>query len=286
MGYAKIPNLEKDQTILMFKECYALEKIHGTSAHIKYKDGNLSFFSGGCVHKNFVSIFDKEALENYAKKRSGDFVIYGEAYGGKINGGSKTYCKDIKFVVFDVKVGDCWLSVPDAYEVSKSMGLDFVMFWRCPTNIDYLNMRRDCNSVQAYKNGMGSDKMSEGVVLRPIVEMTTNSGRRICAKYKRAEFCERKTKQEVTPERMKVLSDANDIAEEWVTMNRLDNILSHIEKKPEISDIRDIIKLMVQDVETEAKDEIVESREARKAISRLAAKLFKEKLTIDLEIGD
>ncbi len=29
MGYMHIDNLYKDQTILMFRECYALEKIHG-----------------------------------------------------------------------------------------------------------------------------------------------------------------------------------------------------------------------------------------------------------------
>ena len=30
MGYMHIDNLYKDQRILQFKECYALEKIHGT----------------------------------------------------------------------------------------------------------------------------------------------------------------------------------------------------------------------------------------------------------------
>ena len=29
MGYKKINNLYKDQTILSFKECYAMEKVHG-----------------------------------------------------------------------------------------------------------------------------------------------------------------------------------------------------------------------------------------------------------------
>jgi hypothetical protein len=34
MGYAHINNLYKDQEILIFKHVWALEKIHGTSAHI------------------------------------------------------------------------------------------------------------------------------------------------------------------------------------------------------------------------------------------------------------
>ena len=47
MGYAHIDNLYKEQTILMFRECYALEKIHGTSAHISWKGKQLWLSSGG-----------------------------------------------------------------------------------------------------------------------------------------------------------------------------------------------------------------------------------------------
>ena len=34
MAYQHIDNLYKNQDILKFKECYALEKIHGTSASV------------------------------------------------------------------------------------------------------------------------------------------------------------------------------------------------------------------------------------------------------------
>ena len=37
MGYADIPNLYSDQTILLLKECYALEKVHGSSSHLSFK---------------------------------------------------------------------------------------------------------------------------------------------------------------------------------------------------------------------------------------------------------
>ena len=47
MGYLHIDNLYKAQDILNFKTCYALEKIHGTSAHLKWDNGELTFFSGG-----------------------------------------------------------------------------------------------------------------------------------------------------------------------------------------------------------------------------------------------
>jgi len=63
MAYLDIDNLYKNQEILKFKECYAMEKIHGTSAHISYKDGFLSFFSGGSNHETFVALFDSETVD-------------------------------------------------------------------------------------------------------------------------------------------------------------------------------------------------------------------------------
>ena len=54
------------------KECYALEKIHGTSANIRFKknkefvEGNnlstILFFSGGTKHGTFVKMFDEKEL--------------------------------------------------------------------------------------------------------------------------------------------------------------------------------------------------------------------------------
>lgn len=40
MGYMHIDNLYKNQDMLIFRECYALEKIHGTSAHVSWKDAD------------------------------------------------------------------------------------------------------------------------------------------------------------------------------------------------------------------------------------------------------
>jgi hypothetical protein len=64
MGYLHINNLYKDQTILIFKECYALEKIHGTSAHLSWncKEKKVKYFSGGESNERFVKVFDNRFL--------------------------------------------------------------------------------------------------------------------------------------------------------------------------------------------------------------------------------
>lgn len=71
MGYQHIENLYKNQTIFLFKECYALEKIHGTSAHIKwsYENQKLTFFSGGEDYYKFVSLFNEQELTEKFIKR-------------------------------------------------------------------------------------------------------------------------------------------------------------------------------------------------------------------------
>jgi len=187
MGYLHIDNLYKNQEILMFKECYALEKIHGTSAHIGYKiqDGKpmLTFFSGGEKHANFVALFDADALKEKLKGVA-SATVYGEAYGGKCQGMSGTYGKELKFIAFDVKIEEFWLAVPQAEEFVKDLGLEFVDYVKVPTEVEALDEQRDRPSVQAVRNGMGDDKKREGVVLRPLIELTKNNGDRLISKHK------------------------------------------------------------------------------------------------------
>jgi len=268
----------------MFKECYALEKIHGTSAHITYKiqDGKpmLSFFSGGVDHVNFVALFDKNTLME--KMKGIDRVeIYGEAYGGKCQGMSATYGKVLKFVVFDVKINDCWLAVPQAEEFAKDLGLEFVAYEKISTDLDEIDKERDRDSVQAVRNGMGEGHQREGVVLRPLIELRKNNDDRIISKHKRDEFKETKTKREVSPEQLKILDDAKAIAEEWVTPMRLAHILDKIEN-PCMEKMREIIAAMCEDVQREAEGEIVWDRAVSKAVGKATAlatkKYFQDKL--------
>lgn len=184
MGYLHILNLYADQTILKFKECYALEKIHGTSANINYSNGTVNLFSGGEKYEKFAALFNKEALKEKIESLGIEKIhIHGEAYGGKQQGMSATYGQDLKFIVFDVKIGDSWLDVPDAEKIALSLGLQFVHYEKVDTELETLNAQRDKDSVQAIRNGMGEGKHTEGIVLRPITEMNLKNGSRVIAKH-------------------------------------------------------------------------------------------------------
>ena len=294
MGYMHIENLYKNQEILLFKECYAMEKIHGTSAHIKfgtreiyednatyigYTNPSLTFYSGGENHGLFVSLFDKKFLiEKFKEIGLDEITIYGEAYGGKQQGMRKTYGDKLKFIVFDVKVYDRFLSVPKAEEIAKQLGLEFVSYVKCSTDVSTLDLEKLKSSIQAKRNGILEDKLREGIVLRPLMEVNRVDGKRIIAKHKNDEFRETTSKRKVVdPKRLQILTEAKEIAKEWVTEMRLSHILD-VFPEADITKTGYIIKAMVEDIKREAEKEVIWNKDVEKAISRTCGIMFKNRI--------
>lgn len=288
MSYLHIENLYKKTDVLLFKECFCLEKLHGTSAHINWNNETqqLTFFSGGAKHESFIALFDQEKLKNkfVEKLIPHKVTIYGEAYGGKLQGMSATYGKELKFCAFDVKIGDYWLNVPRAEAFVKEFDLEFVHYVKIPTTLEAIDAERDADSVQAIRNGMSEGRKREGVILRPLIEFSHQGGGRIICKHKRDDFKETKTPREVNPEELKVLEEANAIADEWVTFNRLEHILDKIPGHS-IEHMRDIILAMIEDVLREGEGEISLKDEAqvKRAIGKKTAKMFKERMNEKLK---
>lgn len=280
MGYMKVPNLYKDQTILLFKECYALEKVHGTSARVRWNAG-LTFSSGGSSHTLFRSIFDEETLAAAFHESFGatEVVVFGEAYGGKQQRMKATYGPELCFIAFEVQIDGFWLAVPQAHDVVTKLGLEFVPYNKVSTDLACLDAERDRPSQVAQRRGMGDDKKSEGVVLRPLVELTGNNGCRVISKHKNDDFRETATPRVVDdPEKLAQLSAANDIAIEWVTAMRLEHVLDKLEGTLGVERTGEVVKAMTNDVIVEAGDEIIDSKAARKAIGKRASQAFLQHL--------
>lgn len=293
MGYMHIDNLYKDQNVLAFKKCYALEKIHGTSAHIKYSNGELSFYSGGAAHANFVKLFDAgELAKKFGEKftPSETVTIFGEAYGGGQQKMSKTYGPNLRFIAFDVQIGDetgsSWLSVPKAADFVLNYGIEFVDFALIDTDLASIDAERDKPSTQARRNGIEEDKIREGVVLRPPFEVTLNNGKRVLSKHKGEAFSERGTPNlaDLDPTKRVILEQAEAIAFEWVTPTRLEHVIDQIVAargggvKLELQDIPIVISTMWDDIERESAGEVVSLKPAKKAISGRTVMTFKRYL--------
>ena len=281
MGYMHINNTYKDQKIMLFKECYALEKVDGTSAHIKWKRATetLTLFSGGANHATFVELFDEDALKaKFMEFGAEEMGIYGEAYGGKIQGRKDVYGDKMKFIVFDVMIGEFWQDVPKAETIAIDFGLEFVSYVKIPTTIDALNAARDAEGVQAIRNGMGHGNWREGVVLRPIEEFVKKNGDRVISKHKRDDARETKSKRDISEAEMAVCADARAIAEEWVTDTRLTHVLDKNQFPLDMSVTGKVIAAMEEDVLREGEGEIVVSKQAIKEIGKATALLFKERV--------
>lgn len=298
MSYLHISNLYKPeaQTIFLFREVYALEKIHGTSAHITFKTNpsnpkqwQILFFSGGEKYNNFVALFDDHELmkrfleQNPLADRA--YTIYGEAYGGNQQGMSDIYGMRLKFIAFDVQIGETWLDVPNGQKFVEELGLEYVPWVKCPivkaidgrveTDLTFVDAERDAPSVQSVRNGITGPKPREGVVLRPLVECTRANGDRIIAKHKGDNFRETATPRKVVdPNQMQVLSDANAVADEWVTPTRLEHVLDKLPGHC-MEKMRDIIVAMQEDVRREGRGEIVWSDSVAKSIGKKAVELYK-----------
>lgn len=259
-----------------------MEKVHGTSAHISFKDGKVFFFSGGEKHDNFVKLFDQDKLlEVFKSFNQETVVVFGEAYGGKQQGMSATYGNQLRFIAFDVKMGDYWLDVPKADKVALKLGLSFVPYELVSTDISVLDFERDRPSRVAKLCGIAEDKPAEGIVIRPVMEVRLNNGERMIAKHKRSDFSERTSKTDtkvIDTNKLKVLSDAQEIADEWVTSMRLEHILGKFDKEFKMEDMSFVIRSMMEDIMKESSGEIIDSKEARKAISGNTSKLFTQYL--------
>lgn len=291
MGYMKIPNLYKEQDILAEPEVYVLEKIHGTSAHIKWDGKDLTFFSGGMSHELFLSIFDQEKLKGVFSRLwgAGDppFTVYGEAYGGKQQGMSETYGPQARFIVFDVHADGDFCSVPCAEADALFLGLEFVWYTKTSSLLPILDKYRDEPSVQAQRNGMGV-KPREGIVIRPLTEKKNKRGERLIAKHVAPAFRETTSVRKVEePSRAKL--EARAAAEEYVTDMRLTHVIDKM--NPPATELKDIPRVndaMYRDIQLEA-DTIPYksvdaaglkeySQETRKAIYQATAQLFKRRL--------
>ena len=281
MGYLHIDNLYKNQTILKFRECYAMEKIHGTSAHIAWKDEKVEFFSGGENLDRFKALFNEEELRaHFIGLGQSEVTIFGEAYGGKQQGQSWRYGTNLKFVAFDVNIGNNWLVVPHADSIVTGFGLEFVHYEKVSTDIEVLNAQRDASSMQAKRNDIEGDQPREGVVLRPLIEVTLNNGDRVIAKHKRDDERETAKPRKVDDvSKLELLAKANEIALEWATETRLDHVLDKLPQPVGIEQTGDVLRAMVEDVMREGAGEVLDSKEARKAISAKTAAMFKARVT-------
>jgi hypothetical protein len=133
-----------------------------------------------------------------------DVVLFGEGYGPKIQGGGK-YRPDASFVLFDVKIGDTWLTRDNVDDIAEKLGIDSVPVLGYGTLSDAIavvkgDTRRrvellnpdGCFFEKQYIPGPLMSRWgefeAEGIVARPVIPLFDRQGKRIITKIKARDF--------------------------------------------------------------------------------------------------
>jgi hypothetical protein len=296
MGYEN-DMVQLDDVIELYEEAiryvYALEKIHGSSSFIEYKNGKINYHAGCLSSLEFSRLFNESNLQEVIRsKQLSSFRIHGEVYGGSIQGQKDRYGDKIRFVAFEVRlfppnVTPYWLSVPEAEKFARLFDFDFVPYKKIAFERKRLIEARDEPSVQAHRNGIMTPQLREGNVIRPLVELVDGKGKRLIWKDTAIAFKEQLHHRRIEYDPEKQLSEkerqkcAQLIVEKYVLPIRFAHVIDHVLEKREMKkltyqDLKDVLNEMVIDVRKDAdkQDQIDWNSYVEKEMKRKTADWF------------
>lgn len=170
------------------------EKIDGTNIRIEW-DGARRVFKGRTDNASIPATLVARLEELFSTERLAvafgtgdalivdDVVLYGEGFGKKIqSGGAYMTDRDVDFVLFDVRVGEWWLSRTSVEDIAAKLSLLIAPIVGEGTLAQAINLAR-----VGFQSKFGSAQ-AEGLVCRPKVQMFSRSGERIIAKVKTRDF--------------------------------------------------------------------------------------------------
>ncbi len=186
MGEYSIPAFE-----YLANNCWIwTEKVDGTNIRVRWNRGIEVEFGGRTdnaqvptyLYKRLQELFPLEKFDKNISETD-ELILYGEGYGAKIQKGGGNYKSDgVDFVLFDVKVGDWWLTRPDMFDVAQKLDIPWVPLIGNGTLTEM---------VRFAQNGFSSawgDFPAEGIVARPETELFDRSLHRIITKIKTKDF--------------------------------------------------------------------------------------------------
>lgn len=185
------------------------EKVDGTNIRIEYVPNDTMKSS----HVNFAGRTDRAVIPKHLLEYLEDtfhpllfhkhglvdthLILFGEGYGPKIQSGGK-YRDDTSFVLFDVKIGDFWLSRANVNDIANRLGIESVPVIGHGTLLDAISIVEDGyifndrGAIVRHGRGGLDSKWgpfhAEGIVARPVVDLFNRKGERIITKIKSVDF--------------------------------------------------------------------------------------------------
>ena len=170
-------------------------EIHGKTDKAKMRDDEqVLLLEIGDITKLIDAFSYERPAPEYGEgatdivKPDQECIIFGETYGKGMQKPGGRYCKDhLKFICFDIKVGDIWLKRDAVEDICKKLNIDVV---------PYLGEMTLDEAIEKVKKGFTSQVSedptleAEGVVLRAPLGILDRMGRRIITKVKTKDFRE------------------------------------------------------------------------------------------------
>jgi hypothetical protein len=196
----KIRLLEKEDYFSAVKCWTVTEKIDGTGLRIALQsDGNL--FIGGRTDKAQLQaalipyLYQAFTIDKFKKcfewweEQKTDIILFCEGYGEKIQKGGGDYRSGVAVRLFDVLVGETWLSVENIIDIAAKFGIGEVplieKISELPkTKEDLLSI---INESRICEQG-GRPRQAEGIVAKSSPLMLSRCGNRMIWKLKFKDF--------------------------------------------------------------------------------------------------
>ena len=187
-----IPGKWRNETVEFLKNnlWHFTEKIDGTNIRVHW-DGHKVTFGGRTERaqipaKLVTFLYEKfggDEVEQIFEQKFGEteVTLYGEGYGAGIQTGG-SYRADVSFILFDVLIGDIWLTRESVEDIAAAFDIDVVPYMGTGDLEEAINIVRE-NPVSC----IGTAPL-EGIVARPDVEVRDRLGRRVIVKIKRKDF--------------------------------------------------------------------------------------------------
>jgi len=243
------------------------EKVHGANCCFITEGGEPLFAKRTGLVEPGEKFYDyEEMLERYKERINSMFqavknkytdtesvLIYGEMFGGKyphpeVKNSTKvvdiqkgvSYSPSHEFYGFDIYVNGVeshrYLSVEDAATLFEQTGFCYARTLFTGVLDECLTYPNDFQSKVAGWLGLPpiDDNICEGIVIRPVTPTYLHNGARVLLKSKNAKFAEKKSikkrapKVFVEPTYSEALNTQLAIAEDYITENRLNNVVSKI----------------------------------------------------------
>jgi len=269
------------------QEFVVQEKVHGSNTCL-VTDGNTVSFGKrtGFVEAGEKFYDYEELLDRYTPKVIALFsiiknnipaiktvTVFGEMCGGSyphpdVKNTPRTmviqkgvhYCPNHEFYAFDLYITTAdsgrYLTVDEVNAFFEQGGFFYAKTLFRGTFDDCLHYPNDSPSQISAWLGLPpiEDNICEGIVIRPVAPLYLSNGSRVLLKSKNARFAEKKSVKKrapklfVEPSYSKSLNNLLSVVEQYVTENRLNNVVSKIGQISIPKDTGKLIGLFSKDI--------------------------------------